>query len=121
MVPSMLLQPLVENAASASTRPEGGTIRIDARVEGRLLHISVRTWRGRYRRRSRQWRGLGALRERWQGSIREPRWTWCGLVLGWAAHVRFPRGPAPAQMVGQIDDEEMARRKLRAPSAMQCG
>ncbi len=42
-VPSLLLQPLVENAVryAISSRPEGGTLRLSARRDGALMHIVV--------------------------------------------------------------------------------
>ena len=42
-VPSLLLQPLVENAVryGISSRPEGGTLRLAARRDGELVRISI--------------------------------------------------------------------------------
>ncbi|HEY6328329.1 MAG TPA: ATP-binding protein [Blastocatellia bacterium] len=43
LVPSMLLQPLVENAVRHGVAPlvEGGTIRIRSKISGAQLHISI--------------------------------------------------------------------------------
>ncbi len=43
LIPSMLLQPLVENSVKhgLSNKVEGGTIRIETRVEGGRVHIRV--------------------------------------------------------------------------------
>jgi sensor histidine kinase YesM len=80
LVPSMLLQPLVENAVrhGIDPVPQGGTIRIGARVTGQALHITVEdTGAGLEasngeRNGDRNGVGLGALRERLARMYPEP-------------------------------------------------
>jgi len=94
MVPSMLLQPLVENAVrhGIDPRPEGGTIHINARVVGDVLHLSVQDdGVGDATGAVGNGVGLGALRERLARlypraalDVVRPGST------GWAVHVRIP-------------------------------
>lgn len=68
LVPSMLLQPIVENAVrhGIDPKPSGGTIRIGARVEDQVLHIAVEDNGAGLAEPApgRHGVGLGALRER---------------------------------------------------------
>ena len=68
MVPSMLLQPIVENAIrhGIDPLPAGGTIRIAARVVHEMLHVSVEDTGAGLAANGHEQNGvgLGALRER---------------------------------------------------------
>ena len=122
MVPSMLLQPLVENAVrhGIDPLPAGGTIRIRARVEDQVLMVAVEDDGAGLEGNGLEIRngvGLGALRERLV-----PMYPAATLVIE-GRGVRRMRGaradpgvnamPSGQMTCVVIDDEEMARRKLR--------
>ena len=95
LVPSMLLQPLVENAVrhGIDPLPAGGTIRIAARIENEALHISVEDTGAGIVAAGVHGNGvgLGALRERLVRMYPD-----AALVVedratgGCAVHVRIP-------------------------------
>jgi two-component system LytT family sensor kinase len=95
LVPSMLLQPLVENAVrhGIDPKPGGSTIRIGARVEEQVLHIAVED-NGAGLAESgveRNGVGLGALQERLARMYPEQALVVeGGSAGGCIVHVRIP-------------------------------
>ena len=65
-VPTMLLQPLVENAVrhGISGRVDGGTIRVEADTDGEIISISVRDDGEGFEGDAEEGIGLGNVRER---------------------------------------------------------
>ncbi|MGQ0647005.1 MAG: sensor histidine kinase [Gemmatimonadaceae bacterium] len=95
-VPFLLLQPIVENAVrhGIDPLPDGGTIRIRARVVDDILHVSViddGAGLGAEPVPNGTGVGLGALRERLALMYRESALTVEGRSGGgYAVHVRIP-------------------------------